>query len=160
MATPRRAHYQLAHVALRSVAFRDPYAFLSLMASEQAREALDSLIEQVAEHCPDEPPDFDVDDLTLHRERVLGSPCLVIEMPAPVAPPEAHFVAVWLAINDGPEAEKMRYFALESADPAFGTPSVLSEWTADGQHVNHAGGCEPNVEAFLAAITARVARYH
>lgn len=160
MAKPRCAHYQLAHVALPSIALKDPESFMSLMASEQATELIGSLLEQVEEHCADQPPDFDADDVTIHRTRVLGSPFLVLEMPPALLAPEAHLVAAWLAINDGPEAAALRYFTLETTDGTSDLATVIGEWTADGTHLSHGAGPEPSVEAFVRAITALVARYH
>lgn len=160
MSKPRCAHYQLAHVALPSVAHRNPFEFMSAMASEGASELLRSLLEQVAEHCSDQPPDFGPEQLLVHRARVLGSPCLVVELPEPAAPSEAHFVAAWLAINDGPESGKLRYFTLEAGDPSLGTGTVLGEWNSMREHVAHGAGPEPTLEGFTRAITALVARYH
>ena len=160
MAKPRCAHYQMAHVALRSVALRNPQQFLTLLTSPKARDLLSSLLEQVSDHCADQPPDFTADDFALHATRVLGSPCLVIEMPQALVPPEAHLVAAWLAINDGPETAPLRYFTLEAAHEMFGKRTVLGEWDAKGDHLNLGQGPEPSVEAFVQAITAVVARYH
>jgi hypothetical protein len=160
MSKPRCAHYQLAHVALPSVAHGSPFEFMSAMASEAARELLGSLLEQVAEHCSDQPPDFGVDELVVHRARVLGSPCLVLELPEPSAPPEAYLVAAWLAINDGPESGQLRFFTLEAGDPALGPATVLGEWDSERKHVTYGAGPEPSVEGFTRAITALVARYH
>jgi len=160
MGKPRCAYYQLAHVALPSVAHQNPFEFMAAMASDAAKELLGSLLEQVAEHCADHPPDFDAEEVTVHRTRILGSPCLVLELPPPVAPPEAHLVAAWLAINDGPESGQLRYFTLETADPAMGPATVLGEWDSDRTHSTYGAGPEPSVEAFTRAITALVARYH
>jgi hypothetical protein len=159
MSKPRCAHYQLAHVAVRRVALKDPLVFMSLMSSERALATLANLLEQVAEHCADEPA-FVAEDLTLYRVRVLGSPCLIVEMPPATVPPEAHFVAAWLAINDGPEPAQLRYFTLEAADESYPARTVLGEWDAEGKHLNYGAGPEPSIEAFTQAITARVARYH
>jgi hypothetical protein len=115
MASPRCAHYQLAHVAIRSVVFKNPYDFMSLMASDKALEVLSSLLEQVGEHCAGEEL-LELNELAIHRTRVLGSPCLIVELPSAEVPPEAHFVGVWLTANDGPETGQVRYFTLEAAD--------------------------------------------
>jgi hypothetical protein len=159
MTKPRCAHYQLAHVAIRSVAFQNPYDFMSLMASDKALEVLSSLLEQVSEHCSGEEP-LELDELAIHRTRVLGSPCLIVEMPPAELPPEAHFVGVWLTANDGPESGQVRYFALEAADEHQPERTVLGEWNDVGDHLNHGAGPEPSLEAFIEAITALVARYH
>lgn len=159
MTTPRCAHYQLAHVALRSVAFQNPYDFMSLMAGDKALEVLSSLVEQVSEHCSGEEP-LELDEVAIHRTRVLGSPCLIVEMPPAEVPPEAHFVAVWLTANDGPEMGQVRYFVLEVADEHQSDRTVLGEWSDAGDHVNHGAGPKPSLEAFIEAVTALVARYH
>lgn len=159
MASPRCAHYQLAHVAIRSVAFANPYEFMSLMASDKALEVLGSLLEQVREHCAGEEL-LELDELAIHRTRVLGSPCLIVEMPIAELPPEAHFVGVWLTANDGPETGQVRYFTLEAADEEQVDRTVLGEWSSAGDHLNHGAGPEPSMEAFIDAITALVARYH
>ena len=159
MTSPRCAHYQLAHVAIRSVAFQNPYDFMSLMASDKGLEVLSSLLEQVSEHCTGEEL-LELRDLAIHRTRVLGSPCLIVEMPSGELPPEAHFVGVWLTANDGPETGQVRYFTLEVADEQQTDRTVLGEWTSAGDHLSHGAGPEPSLEAFIAAITALVARYH
>jgi hypothetical protein len=159
MTSPRSAHYQLAHVAIRSVAFKNPYDFMSLMASAKALEVLASLLDQVHEQCADEEL-LELDELAIHRTRVLGSPCLIVEMPPAEVPPEAHFVGVWLTANDGPETGQVRYFTLEAADPQRPARTMLSEWTGAGDHVSHGAGPEPSLEGFIEAITALVARYH
>jgi hypothetical protein len=159
MTSPRCAHYQLAHVAIRSVAFQNPYDFMSLMASDKALEVLASLLEQVSEHCEGEEP-LELRDLAIHRTRVLGSPCLIVEMPSAELPPEAHFVGVWLTANDGPETGQVRYFTLEAADEQHPDRTVLGEWSDTGDHLNHGAGPAPSLEAFIEAITALVARYH
>lgn len=160
MSKVRCAHYQLAHVALPTVAHADPFPFMSAMASEDAPSVVKSLLEQVADHCSDEPPTFGVEDVVIHRERVLGSPCLVLELPTALVPTEAHLVAAWLAINDGPESGQLRFFTLEAADSDAGPATLLGEWTQDRQHESHGAGPEPTVEGFTRAITALVARYH
>jgi hypothetical protein len=159
MTSPRCAHYQLAHVAIRTVAFKNPYDFMSLMAGSNALEVLGSLLEQVREHCAGEEL-LELDELAIHRTRVLGSPCLIVEMPPAELPPEAHFVGVWLTANDGPETGQVRYFTLEAADAQEPARSVLGEWSSAGDHLQHGAGPEPSLEAFIEAITALVARYH
>jgi len=159
MSSPRCAHYQLAHVALRSVAFKNPYDFMSLMASDQGLEVLSSLLEQVREHCDGEEV-LELNELAIHRTRVLGSPCLIVEMPPAEVPPEAHFVGVWLTANDGPETGQVRYFTLEAADEEHPDRTLLGEWSDAAEHLEHGAGPAPSLEAFIEAITALVARYH
>jgi hypothetical protein len=157
--TLRCHHYQFAHAALRSVAFAHPVRLMTLLATPEAQDAFSSLLEQVDENCKDrgEPCDFDASQLTLHRRRVMGHPCAVVEMPPPRATGEAYFVAPVLLMAPEPEDVKLRYFTLEycaaeGEDAQAGT--VLGEWQASGQHVNYGVGPEPSLEPFLEAISA------
>jgi len=152
----RCQHYQFAHVALRSVAFAEPVKWLALLATPDARAALASLLEQVEETCKerDEVGDFDASQLGLHLLRAGGHACAVVEMPAPRATGEAYFTASVLLVQPELELAELRYFTLEynTADGAIGT--MLGEWQADGGHRNHGKGPEPNLQAFLHALSA------
>jgi hypothetical protein len=152
----RCQHYQFAHVALRSVAFAEPVKWLALLATPNARAAFASLLEEVAETCKerDEVGDFDASQLGLHLLRAGGHPCAVVEMPPPRATGEAYFTASVLLLLPDPEPAELRYFTLEynTVDGATGT--TLGEWQADGGHLNHGAGPEPNVQAFLSALSA------
>jgi len=157
--TLRCHHYQFAHAALRSVAFAHPIRLMTLLATPEAMDAFTSLLEQVDENCKDrgEPRDFDASQLVLHRRRVVGHPCAVVEMPPPRATGEAYFAAPVLLMATEPEQVKLRYFTLEYCAPdgehgEAGT--VLGEWQEDGQHVNYGVGPQASLEPFLDAVSA------
>jgi hypothetical protein len=114
----------------------------------------------VSEHCKErEPrPDFDIEDIAVHKVRVGKYPCAVVEMPRPRAITEAFFVAaVLLADPDrempDPKEVVLRYFTLEKGFTFEGPPrTVLCEWTAEGTHCNYGDGPAPRLEAFLQAV--------
>ncbi len=85
MDEPRCHHYTFVHQALPTMAFDNPLAFLSILASSDAREFLAGLIRGVSEHCKAEEsqPGFGVEDIIIHKVRVGKCPCAVIEMPEP-----------------------------------------------------------------------------
>ncbi|HWA76690.1 MAG TPA: hypothetical protein VG937_30365 [Polyangiaceae bacterium] len=157
--SPRCHHYQFAHAALRSVAFAHPLRLMALLASPGAKEAFESLLEQVNETCKDcgEPADFNAEQLQIHHRRAAGHPCAVVVMPPPRATGEAHYAAPVLLMHGTPENVELRYFTLEYSTAYEAGPStVLGEWQADGTHVNHGPGPAPDVEAFLEAIAGRL----
>ena len=103
---PRYHHYALAHYVLRSMAFENPLGFLSILASPDAHQFLSSLMESVSEYSkePEQGPDCTVEEFTIHKARVGGYPCAIIEMPQPRGRAEAFFVA-----GDGP-APRLEFF--------------------------------------------------
>jgi hypothetical protein len=54
----------------------------------------------------------------------------------------------------------VRYFTLEAADEHQPDRTLLGEWSAGADHLEHGAGPEPSLEVFIEAITALVARYH
>jgi hypothetical protein len=162
---PRCNHYTFAHHALRSSAFDDPLAYLSIFASPDPRPFLAHLLRSVSEHCKErEPqPDFGVEDITVHRVRIGQYPCAVIELPRPRATTEAYFTAAVLLADlddrlpeSGPAA--LRYFTLEKGFVLEGPPrTVLCEWTSEGSHVNYGDGPLPQLGAFVGAVEKSIA---
>ncbi len=153
---PRCDHYAFAHQALRAVALEDPLGCLAVLASADARPFLAALVRSVTDFCRDRnvgpTAGLTADDLAVHRVRALGHPCAVVEMPAPRAAAEAHYVAVALTAepSENPEA---RYFTLEKGLQLDGEArTVLCEWTADGTHRNYGDGPPLGVEPFVRAI--------
>lgn len=156
----RCCHYVLAHIALRSLAFDEPLAFLGMLASPDASRFLANVVRSVTEQCRErEPrPDLAADDLTVHKVRVGRYPCVAIEFPAPRAITEVYFVAaVLLADPDedlpDPKNVALRYFTLEKGTQIDGTSrTVFCEWTAEGTHHNFGSGPAPQLGAFTAGV--------
>jgi hypothetical protein len=81
---------------------------------------------------------------------------VIVSMPAPVAVGEAHFVGVVLAELTPGAAVGYRYFTLELGDRGDGSARpVLCEWKG-ARHLNFGDGPAPEVEAFVAALAARL----
>ncbi|MCB9951060.1 MAG: hypothetical protein H6824_08770 [Planctomycetaceae bacterium] len=154
----RSWHYAFAHVALRQHAEAEPAATIAILGNEKASQFLDDLAKQVNAWCEQNgEPIGEFGDWTVHRKRIDGMPVAVVEMPAPVAPPEAYFVAIILQTTDlTPEAMKAasaRYFTLERSINLEGnTTTMMCEWTQDGTHCNLGAGPEPQVDAFLSKL--------
>jgi hypothetical protein len=162
MASPdlkaRPVHYALAHHALRSVALDDPFYYLGVLASPEARKFLKHLLQQCVAHSPPGTPlEFTADDLKVHTGRVGGYPCAIVELPEPVAMPEAYFTAAVLLaefvdVND-PKNAPVRYFTLEQSFDLEGHPcAMMCEWTKEGTHSNFGGGPPPQLGEFVKAI--------
>jgi hypothetical protein len=144
---------------LRVVAFQEPLHFLSILASPECNEFLTGIWHTVCEQSePQTPrPDFGPEDFHIHCLRVNSYPCAVIEMPAPVAMPEAYFAAFVVMMgpesDDEEETPEARYFTLErSFSMDGGSRTVLGSWTKDGTHLNFGDGPEPELDAFVDAL--------
>ena len=159
-AETRPAHYLFAHYALRSVALNDPVFYLGVLASPEARQFLEGLLQTTAEHLrPGDPPaDFTADDLTVHTVRAGVYPCAVVEMPRPRAMTEAYFTAAVLLVDPDDEAADLasaavRYFTLEQSFDLEGKPfAMMCEWSKGGTHSNFGGGPAPRLDDFVKAV--------
>lgn len=158
---PRCHHYTLAHYAIRMTALQYPIRFLYAMTTPASSDLLAALFDSVCAHCKDrgETPDFGPDDVKIHRMRVKGYPCAVIEMPEPAAAAEAYLTALVVPVEIGaaaPDDEdevEGRYFTLEKGgdlEPEGAT--VLCGWNREGAHLNYGPGPEPDVHAFVARL--------
>ena len=152
----RYHHYELAHRALSEVAFHDPLAYLSTLASDQAPQALGRIFAVVEAQCAEHgPAGFQPSEIATHFIHVEGRPCLVVEMPKPLASPEVYYTALIVLSNTeseedpDPEAIEARYFTLELGFDEGGRPEpIFAEWTADGQHLNYGPLSSATLEAF------------
>jgi hypothetical protein len=148
-------HYFLAHHALRSIAFHNPMGFLGVLTSEDAEPFLQDVLTSVAKHCQPFEPEvaFSARDIAIHKKSIGIAPCVVIEMPPARGVTEAIFVAA--VLTGDVSLEKLRYFTLEVGVSLDGPPrTVLCEWTVDGTHANYGDGPEPELDEFVAAVTA------
>ena len=157
---PRCAHYQFAHVALRTLLFGDPRLAAALWGLAQPERLLADIVGQVNRACEQGPGEaLASEDLTLHRLTIGKKPCVVIEMPEPRATTEAFMVAIVQrrdASARGDNAAECRYFTLEYSEHRSAPQTVLGEWTEQGSHLNMGGGPEPTVEAFVGALAPMV----
>jgi hypothetical protein len=144
---PRHHHYAFAHRELASAAFR--FGADLVTAAQEGRLTLATVWDRVGETVP--PDDrMPSDGLSSAYHALAGHDVLLVTLPAPDAPTEAHFVAV--------VGDPVRFFTLEDAySPLDGSRyTVLGEWTEGGSHVNHGPGPQPRPDLFLAAIAERL----
>jgi hypothetical protein len=172
---PRCVHYQFVHVALRTLVFSEPRLATALWELDDPGPLLDDIALQVVRACRGrgEGGEIRAEHLTLHKLRLGGYPCMIIEMPEPIATTEAYMLAILGrpdADGAGAQAEgeeegeeegeadvseedpQRRYFTLEYSSHRPPPHTVLGEWTAQGSHMNMGGGPEPTVEAFVAEL--------
>ncbi len=160
---PRCVHYQFAHVALRSLVFEEPRLAVALWELDDPTELLDGIAVQVVHACRrsrGEGGNLRADQLTVHKHKLGHRPCVIIEMPEPIATTEAYMVAIVQLReseasdedeDDEGDAER-RYFTLEFSSHRPAPHTVLAEWTEQGSHINMGGGPAPTVEAFVSEL--------
>lgn len=152
-------HYVLAHAAFRKYCESNPLGFFGAMASEEHRpKLLGEIWNSVRKHCDEhgEPP-FSVEEIDVQLLRMRGHPTILLQMPEPSEPPQAHFVAIVLMVREGEEPEQdppaFSYFTLEMAEPRDGQAATfVGSWRGEDNHVNHGAGPEPDPHAFLVAV--------
>lgn len=158
MPDPRCVHYQFAHVALRGLVFRESRLAVALWELDDISALLDDIAVQVARACraQGEGGELRAAQLTVHKHRIGRLPCVVIELPKPIATTEAFMVGIIqlrdldAAVSDS-EAE-CRYFTLEYSAQREAPHTVLGEWTDQGNHLNMGAGPEPEVDAFVSEL--------
>ncbi|WP_426165299.1 hypothetical protein [Pseudoduganella sp. R-34] len=159
-AEPREHHYVFAHILVREVCSQDPLRFFALVASPEQEHFVGWLWEMTAKQVGRPITDFDARQLVVSTFRIQDSPTVLLKMPAPIAAAEAHMVAVVLTDFPKDEASEskggFRYFTLEhGVNLDDSTRTVFCEWDNEG-HKNFGDGPSPTVEAFAAAIEARL----
>jgi hypothetical protein len=109
------------------------------------------LVDTVAQCCgfPEDAWKTLAADIYAHRRKFGAVEGTVLEMPPPQIPPDCYFIAI-IPI----EGTRPRYFTLESC--FFPKPTMLCEWTADRMHLNFGTGPEPDIDLFIAAVTAKL----
>ena len=99
LATPRGGHYIFAHQAIRQICQSDPHHFFGTIASDEQQAYLQSMIDQVTEHNPEDAPDFSAQDIQVTITRIGHYPMVVFTMPVPKAYAECLHVALVLLID-------------------------------------------------------------
>lgn len=170
----RCVHYVLAHRELPAAVFRHPEHIVGQLRTDEAREVLEHCWYGAARTCWDfsggvpiradpRPSGNRARPLVKIRAgQAMRRACVVLEMPAPVIPAEAYFVAVVEPAQRAPDPTGLgqsplgaRCFTLEAGAPD-GPATFLCEWRSDGTHANLAGGPRPGARVFLEAIGRRL----
>lgn len=164
-------HYAFAHKALLDVSVHlmgDIFSFFTDCPTavlnsrlEALLEATDMLIEDgsVRHYTPS--------DFKITKHSFGNTPCIIVEMPPPEEPTEAYFVAIVSKVEEAdlmhweepPHAKlgsgrqkewTFNYYTLERySGYVKGRKSMFGEWDSNGRHLNHGGGPDPTLEAFL-----------
>ena len=160
MPYPRPHHYQFAHVVLRELCEEDTLRFFATMASPERCRLLAGVWAETERRIGRPVDGFDPAPTSVTTCRIGAHATVIVSMPAPVAVGEAHFVGVVLAeLTPGADpgaAVGYRYFTLELGDRGDGSArTVLCEWKG-ARHLNFGDGPAPEVDAFVAALAARL----
>ncbi len=158
---PRCDYAIFPHVALRHFAFASPYMCLGALGAKEGRGFLQGLLDSVAEYCESNKREVTLkpEHFKMHNVKVKKHPCLIVEMPEPLAASEVFFVGIVVKLPPGdsaadlPNAE-VRYFLLEKGPVAQAT--MFCEWTADQKHISHGTGPTPDLKKFQDKIAERI----
>jgi hypothetical protein len=156
-AETRAAHYLFAHTALRQICATDPKYFFKAFASEAQQTYLQLILDQVNEHCQDEPADFSAADIKITMTRNGAYPMLVFSMPQPKVFGECLHVALILLIDLNRETKdepvEFKFYTQELGKTENQQSIFLfCEWHND-EHVNiGAMNDDSNLEDFALAI--------
>ena len=132
-------HYLFAHRILSGLMQSDPDGFRSALLKE-GNGLLQRLWLHAGQHGQPSPggePTFSVHQVTPSQE------ALIVQLPPPLEPPEAYFVALW----------GKQVYTLELGRDLSGVANTyLCSWR-DSTHANLGQGPEPQREAFLKALS-------
>jgi hypothetical protein len=151
-------HYILTHVALRQVAFGNPYRFFAVMASPQRQDFLDDLWRQVCQDCDKGgTASFTSSDIKVHPILLGDYPTVLVEMPKPEFTGEAHMVCVVIKVPvqlaAEPDNPEVLYFTLEKGRTVTTGKDITFLCGWDGEsHVNYGYGPEADPAAFLERV--------
>jgi hypothetical protein len=153
---PRTAHYLFAHTALRQICDSDPKYFFKAFVSSDQEIYLQRILDQVKEHCQDDPADFGVKDINITTTRNSTFPMLVFSMPEPKAYSECYNVALLLIADINRQAEDVpvqyRCYTQELTQTEDGEDCTsFCEWQGE-THLQHGVMQNNSIEDFAQAI--------
>jgi hypothetical protein len=149
---PRFWHYFIAHVALRDFALRGGGLPAEAAKPGAAQGFFAMILERMA-------PSLQIDaadaprlaaDFAIHHRRIGPLEATVVQLPPPEGPTECHFVAL---VPRQPGSDAQRFFTLEDAG---GGVTILGGWSVDEEHLDFGEGPRPTLDAFVAAVAARL----
>jgi len=155
----RQHHYVFSHMALRELFFKNPPAFVAALANrgeERLKQAWDRVGKFMQEVEGEELPSQGLVCST--HDIGLGAVAVVVSLPSPEEPGEAHFIGLVLRHPRkrlrgllGTKNGVARYITLEHGINIIegSERTVLCEWTGRGMHVNMGDGPEATVSAFV-----------
>jgi hypothetical protein len=155
IAKPRAAHYLFAHTALRQICETDPKYFFKAFISSDQGTYLGKILDQINEHCQDDPADFSAKDIKITASRNGAFPMLVFSMPEPRAYSECNNVALLLLADVNRPTEgpvQFRCYTQELAQTEDGQNCIsFCEWQGE-KHLQHGVMQSNSIEDFAQAI--------
>jgi hypothetical protein len=165
MARPQ--HYVFGHIALRQMFFHNPPAFVAALAS-RGEELLKQIWDDVGEkidQAEGEAVQLPSQGLACSTHDIgSGAVAVIVSLPPPTEPPEAHFVGLVLRPPQTKprgllDTEKgiARYITLEHGINIIEGEerTVLCEWSGES-HANMGDGPEATVPAFVHTLAEMV----
>jgi hypothetical protein len=156
---PRQQHYLFAHKGLPRIVFSDPARALTLLTGPMGEAFVFDMWQRLGRELPAEDR-VGVAGLGLFSRVEGDATAVVVRMPKAQRVAEAHFVGfrfdkperAFLFFQKPPE---VRCYTLEfSRTLDGGERTVLGQWNARGDHLNHGDGPPADLESFFRAIFA------
>lgn len=151
---PRMQHYTFAHKALPQIFFANPARMLESLAAPGAEERLRRLWRDVGERVEGGAV-IDPAPIRLAAVTVGARRGFIVDLPPPVAGPEAYAVM----LLDGVPGQPERYFTAERLFQLPDLPerlpdetAIIGEWFADGQRRAHDRQLPPSDPGFIEAV--------
>ena len=153
---PRTVHYAFAHRILRDLALDDRVDLVGEAIAVDLGPKFATLWDDANAAVPESDriaPDG-LGTYVVQRPDYAG---VLVTLPAPVEPAEAHAVMVVRGLTPGDTS----YFTWEQGlDEATGAPAVyLCGWAADGRHVNLGTRHDASIDGFVNEVGASLSRY-
>ncbi|MGK7900087.1 MAG: hypothetical protein AB4352_01505 [Hormoscilla sp.] len=155
-------HYVFVHMALRDICQNNPQAFFNTMMSPSKDQFMQIIWKHVRQHCDGEGDSpFDIEEVNITACRLKNFPALIVAMPPPFEPAEAHFACIVLNIDLSsdsvsltPNHPKFWFFTLEKGINQIDGSDItyLCGWSEEGSHHNYCEGPAANEAAFVHAV--------
>ena len=146
---PRTVHYAFAHRILRDLALDDRVDLVGEAIAVDLGPKLATLWDDTNAAVP-ESDRVDAAGLATYVVQRPDYAGVLVTLPAPVEPAEAH--AVMVVRGSSPAGSS--YFTWEHGiDTMTGAPAVyLCGWDRDGHHVNHGTREDPSIDGFVSEV--------
>ncbi|WP_444995872.1 hypothetical protein [Aliikangiella sp. IMCC44359] len=136
---PRERHYAMAHIALRQISQRDPHYFFGILTSEESRDFLAHVIQQVEQNYPQDPTLLAPEEFAIVPMNIGKHPLILLSMPEAKVYTECIYIGIvsildMFAPQDTPNP-KVRYFTLELGQGDAQDCAFFSEWQ-DNTHIS------------------------
>jgi hypothetical protein len=163
---PRAHHYIFAHHLMPQWYFEDPEGFLGAVTQPDGTRSLSKEWARYGMQLREKGQEvLTPQGLQVRATSIHGRLAALVQLPLPLRPPEAYFVAL---VAPQPGQDEARYFIVERMDPTHLTGTqegdilkgkelaVLCEWLPGKARRSHDWIMIPSAEAFLGAVQAQL----